>query len=126
MRKPNERGEVTTEVVLVVPVLILVVFTVIQFGLWYHASAIVRSAAQEGAQSARVQGGTAAIGESTTRSFLTQAAGSTVSNASVEGSRTAEVAEVRVRGTVASVVPYLHLTVSGHASAPVERFRAPA
>jgi Flp pilus assembly protein TadG len=126
MQKLNEHGEATTEVVLVVPVLILVVFTIIQFGLWYHASSVVRSAAQEGAQSARVQGGTAATGESTSRSFLKQTAGSTVTNTQVEGTRTADVAEIRVSGKVASVVPYLHLTVSGHASAPVERFRAPA
>lgn len=126
MLEQSERGEATTEVVLVVPVLILIIFTIIQFGLWYHASDVVRSAAQEGAQAARVQGASASTGEATTRSFLTQVAGSTVDDPTVTATRGIDTVDVTVRGKVASVVPYLHLNVSGHASAPVERFRAAA
>lgn len=112
----------TTEAVLVAPVLILLIFTVIQFGLWYHASTVSRAAAQEGVRVARVVNGTAADGETTTRDFLAQTAGSTVQNPSVTVARSADVAEVTVHGTVTALVPGLNLGVTGHATAPVERF----
>jgi Flp pilus assembly protein TadG len=124
-RRRDETGEVT-EAVLVVPVLILIIFTVIQFGLWYHASSVVRAAAQEGVRTARVSGGTASTGQATAQSFLQQAAGSLVQNSSVIASRTPDVTDVTVTGNVISVVPYLHLPVSGHATGNTERFRAPA
>lgn len=122
----NERGEATTEAVLVVPVLILLIFTVIQFGLWYHASSVTRAAAQEGVREARVAGGTSASGQATAESFLQQTAGSLISGTSVTANRTADTTDVTVNGTVISVVPFLHLPVSGHAAAVTERFRAPA
>lgn len=122
----NEQGEATTETVLVIPALILLIFTVIQFGLWYHASSVTRAAAQEGVRQARVAGGTSASGQATAESFLQQTAGSLINNSSVIASRDANTTAVSVNGTVISVVPFLHLPVSGHASAVTERFRAPA
>jgi Flp pilus assembly protein TadG len=121
----DERGDAATEAVLVAPVLIFLVFTIIQFGLWYHASNVARASAQEGVSAARVSGGTANKGQATAESFLAQTGGSLIHGTSVVASRTQDVADVTVNGTVTAVVPGLHLGVSGHASAPVERFRAP-
>ena len=58
-RLRDERGDATIEAVLVVPVLLLMIMTVIQFGLWYHASHTLKAAAQEGVRASRIDGGTA-------------------------------------------------------------------
>jgi Flp pilus assembly protein TadG len=126
MRQRDERGEATTEAVLVVPVLILLIFTVIQFGLWYHASAVARAAAQEGVRQSRVAGGTADTGRTATEAFLVQTANSLLRDRTVASVRDANTTEVTVNGTVSAVVPFLHLPVKGHASADTERFRAPS
>ena len=57
-RLRDERGDETVEAVLAVPVLMFLIMTVIQFGLWYHASHTAEAAAQEGVRAARVEGGT--------------------------------------------------------------------
>lgn len=124
MRRRDERGEATTETVLVVPVLILLIFTIIQFGLWYHASSVARSAAQEGVRKARVEGGTADAARSTTEDFIAQTANSLIHTRTITSTRDTETTSVTVNGTVSSVVPFLTLSVKGHASAPTERFRA--
>ena len=48
-RACDERGDATTELVLVTPVLLLLIAFVVQFALWYHASHVAEAAAQEGA-----------------------------------------------------------------------------
>ena len=61
-RHRNQRGDATLEAVLAVPVLLLLIFMVLQFGLYYHAAHSAEAAAQEGARAARLDGGTAADG----------------------------------------------------------------
>src|SRR5438874_7444662 len=47
-RLEGDHGSVTTETVLLTPVLLFLVMIVIQFGLWYHAEHVAKAAAQEG------------------------------------------------------------------------------
>lgn len=124
-RRRTERGDATVEAVLAVPVLLLLlIMTVIQFGLWYHASHTAEAAAQEGARAARVEGGTAADGQDRAERFMHDAAPTLVNDVRVDVIRDAEVARVEVRGSVRAIVPGLHLAVHAEAESPVERFRA--
>ena len=61
MKQPrrNERGDATVEAVLAVPVLLLLILMVVQFGLWYHASHTAKAAAQEGVRAVRTEGAAA-------------------------------------------------------------------
>jgi Flp pilus assembly protein TadG len=116
---------VSAEVVLVVPVLMLLILFSVQFGLWYHASAVARAAAQEGVHAARVQGGSAAAGHAQATSLISQAGASLLGDVTVTATRTAQVATVEVSAVTASIVPGLWLPVHATAESPVERYRSP-
>lgn len=120
----SESGEASTEAVLVVPVLLLLVMLVFQFGLWYHAEHVAQAAAQEGVRSARLEGGSAEDGRRRAERFLTRAGRKIVSAPVVSASRDSVSAEVRVEGHAVVLVPGLRLPVRAAATSPVERFRA--
>lgn len=120
----DERGDATVEAVLAVPVLLLLITIVIQFGLYYHAAHTAEAAAQEGARAARVEGAVAADGQQRAEAFMADAAPTLVDNVTVIATRDTETAHVEVRGTVQPIVPGLTLRVQADATSPVERFRA--
>lgn len=121
-RFSGEEGIATTEAVLVTPVLLLLVMTVFQFGLWYHAQHVATAAAEEGARAARAEQGTAIAGHLRADEFLDQAGPTIVQDRAVDATRTAESVTVRVQGTAVAVIPGLHLSVDATATSPVERF----
>lgn len=122
----DERGDATVEAVLAVPVLLLLVLLVIQFGLYYHAAHTAEAAAQEGARAARVEGASAADGDDRARSFMADAAPTLVHDVTIYATRDTDTARVEVRGVVHAIVPGLNLSVHAEAASPVERFRADA
>ena len=67
-----ERGTVSAELVVVVPVLLLVLMLIAQFALWAHATHIAQAAASQALATARVHGATPADGEATARHVLAQ------------------------------------------------------
>ena len=121
-RLRGEEGIATTEAVLVTPVLLLLVMTVFQFGLWYHAQHVATAAAEEGARTARAEQGTASAGRARAESFLDQAGRTIVQDRTVAATRTADRVTVTVHGTAVAVIPGLHLSVDATATSPVERF----
>ena len=127
MKRPlrDERGDAVTETVLLVPVLMLLIMLVIQFGLWYHAQHLVQAAAQEGARAARAESATAEDGRVEADSFLRETAGQSVRGADIEAERTIDSATVSVVGEAPAVIPGLRLAVRASATSPVEEFSAP-
>lgn len=121
--KRHERGDACIEAVLAVPVLILLITIVIQFGLYYHAAHTAQAAAQEGASGARVEGASAADGQQRAQQFMTDAAATLVDNVTITATRDTDTTHIEVRGTVHSIVPGVTLTVHATADSPVERFR---
>jgi Flp pilus assembly protein TadG len=119
----DEQGSTTTEVVLLVPVLLFLVMLVVEFGLWFHAQHVAQAAADEGARAAKVEGRTSADGAARANGFLDQAASDLLEDRTVDANRTTELSSVTVRGHVVGVVPGLHLAVRAQATDPVERFR---
>ncbi len=109
--------------VLVVPVLMLLVFTVIQFGLWYHANNVAEAAAQEGTRVARQADGTDDAGQFRAEAFMAANAPSLVSLTAVSATRTDDTVTVEVTGTLASIVPGIDLPVHAHAESAIERFQ---
>jgi Flp pilus assembly protein TadG len=123
-RVRSERGDATVEAVLATPVLLLLILTVIQFGLWYHAVHTAQAAAQEGVRAARVEGATAVDGQRRAEGFMADAAPTLVDDVAVDASRDTEAAHVTVRGTLHSLIPGVELPVHAEADSPIERFRA--
>ena len=121
----TERGAATTQLVLLMPMLLLMVMLIIQFGLWYHGSHVAIAAAQEGARAARLEGSSAAAGEARARDFLAALGREVVGDAQVVASRNAEVARVEVRGRSVELIPGWRLPITAVSEGAVERFRSP-
>ena len=111
--------------VVLFPVTLLIVFAIIQFGVWYHAADVAHAAAEEGVRAARVEGGTAQAGAERADQVLDENAGSLIIDRRVVPSRDANVARVEISGRSVRIVPIPLLVLPIHAVAesPVERFR---
>ncbi len=124
-RSSRERGSATLEVAILAPVLLLVVFTIVQVALWSYARSVALGAAQEGVAAARVVGSTAQAGRREAHDFLDRA-GDSVLAAQVAVSVTATEVVVAVSGRSQSVLPGVPgLPVQQSARGPVERFTRP-
>ena len=123
-RLHGEEGDAVTETVILVPVLLLLIMTIVQFGLWYHAEHVVQAAAQEGVRAARTEGSTSDEGKARAEQFLAATGASVVDQPAIVVTRDGQQASVRVTGTVVSVIPGVHLDVHGEAVSPTEEFQA--
>lgn len=113
------------EVAIVFPVLLFLLMAVVQFGLWYHGSQVVRAAAQDGARAARVEGASDAEGRARAEAVLGAAGGTLFTSRSVSASRADDRVTVTVTGHVVSIVGIRFPAVTRSASGPVERFSGP-
>ena len=121
-----DRGSVTLEVSILAPVLLLVVFTIIQVGLWSYARSLALGAAQEGVAAGRAYGAPAGAGRARALSFLDATAGDSLVGSVVTSSATAATLRVEVTGRALSVLPGVPgLPVRQRAEGPIERFTAP-
>jgi len=118
----SEDGLASVEAVLLTPVLLLMIMTIVQFGLWYHADSVATAAAQDGARAARAADATADDGRVRANAVLDAAGGSIISDRVVLADRTVAEVRVEVRGSCISLVPFVHLPVHAVAESSVERF----
>lgn len=120
----RDRGNVTVEHVVIYPVLLLLIFAVIQSGVWWHARNMALAAAESGVREGRVAG-SATVGVDVARSYLEQVANDTFDDVTVTSTgSTAEEVQVTVTGTVPSMFAgLLDLQVSQSARGPIEQVR---
>ena len=118
-----EHGEAFVEAALVGLVVMLLVLGLLQFGLWYHAQHVVIGAAQEGAHAAALDGAAPSDGERRAVEVAAAGLGSLSEIFSVSSSDGEDSTEMRVRATLAPLVPlFPSLTLSAEARAFKERF----
>jgi Flp pilus assembly protein TadG len=117
---------VSTELVIVTPVVLLLVMLVVQFALWQHAQHIAEAAAQRGAETARIEAGTDRQGSAMANTAIAQLGANLLVDPSVSVSRNGGVVTVNVSGSAQGLVPFLSLPVHATAAGPVERFLPPA
>ncbi|MFG2774777.1 TadE/TadG family type IV pilus assembly protein [Streptomyces sp. NPDC048350] len=124
-RLRGDRGFATVEFAVLAVVVLALVFTAIQVGLYFHARKVAQSAARQGVETGRQVGASEGDGVAQAQTFLSRFGGS-VQGASVSsaGSTTEEI-RITVRGHVATLVPGLTLDVVQHADAPIERWTNP-
>lgn len=122
----GDRGSATLEVSILAPVLLLVVFTIIQVGLWSYARSLALGAAQEGVAAGRAHGSSAGAGQARARSFLEATAGDSLLGSTVTSTATAATLRIEVTGRALSVLPGVPgLPVRQGAEGPIERVTSP-
>jgi Flp pilus assembly protein TadG len=118
MATRDDRGDVSLQVVLLTPVVLLLVLVSVQAALWYHAVQLADNAAADGAASAARRGADAAAGTAAVAEFVREAGGRLLATEVVNDGN-----EMVVSATihVPSVVPGWPDAVTRRATAPVER-----
>ena len=119
-RSTDQRGLTSTELAVLMPVLIALVLVPFQVALWWHANQIVDAAAREAVDAAQVVTATADDGMRAAEWFL-NAAGN-ITNPQVTVTRTVDTVTVEVTGRAPRLVPGFDWQVAGHATGPIERF----
>jgi Flp pilus assembly protein TadG len=119
----GDAGAATTELVIAMPLMLLLVLASVHIGLWFHARQIVTSAAQEGARAARASDGTDADGYDRVNQMLAELGRGSVNDTNTEIGRSADIVTVTVTGHSPAVVPGLVLSVSASSSSPIEEFK---
>ncbi len=125
MRAP-ERGSATLEVAILAPVLLLVVFTIIQVGLWSYARSLALGAAQEGVAAGTAYRAPEQAGRHRAQEFLDATAGDSLRGSSVTAVASPTSLRIEVTGRALSVLPGVPgLPVRQRAEGSIERYTAP-
>ncbi len=119
----HEAGTVTAELVVATPLLLLLVFGIIQFALWQHAVHVATAAAQEGARAARTQPADPHAGRDRAHGFIAQVgAEELLTDATVTATRTSARVRVEVTAHTPAILFGLDLPVRAVADSPIEQF----
>lgn len=123
-RGARETGSASLEIVVLFPVVLLLLFTVIQGALWYHARNVASAAASEGLRAGRVETGSADAGRQRAADFLADSGGTDVlTAATVDAAHDGTRVRVRVTGRSIGLLPGVPGPgVDQSATGPVERF----
>lgn len=119
-----DRGETTTQVVLIVPAVISILLIAVQAAVYFHTSNIAGAAAAQGASAAAAHGdsaGSAAIRGRDAARAITSEAGATIA-AQPEIHLSAQAVTIAVEIRVPRIVPFFPETVRRVATEPRERF----
>lgn len=119
-RFKNEGGLTSTELAVLMPVLIVLVLVPFQVALWWHAHQIADAAAREAVDATQVATATEDDGIRAAEWFL-DAAGN-IAEPEVTVTRTAQEVSVEVTGRAPRLVPGFDWAVSAYATGPVDRF----
>ncbi|WP_425824634.1 TadE/TadG family type IV pilus assembly protein [Streptomyces fractus] len=118
----DDRGDSVVEFAVIFPVVLILVFTVIEGALYFHARSVAARAAQVGVDAGRSYDASPGDGAAAARAFLSRTGNSVEGPKVAVGSGGNQIA-ITVTGTVSSLVPGLEFTVRQRAQAPVEAFR---
>jgi Flp pilus assembly protein TadG len=118
--RPGEQGLTSTEVAVLMPVVIALVLVPFQLGLWWHAQQVAEAAAREAVDAAQVADATESDGVAAAQRFL-DAAGN-LADPQVTVIRDTETVSVDVTGRAPRLLPGFDWGVTAHAAASMERF----
>lgn len=120
-RRRDERGLAAPELVVIMPLVMLIFLTLVQWSVQLYNDRIVHAAAREAAVDAAAWEGTEADGQQTATEYL-EDSGSDLSNTDVQISVGATEVTVTVSGDVMTLLPGFSTRVSATATVPRERF----
>jgi Flp pilus assembly protein TadG len=125
MGRDDESGSAATELVIIMPAVMLLIMLVLQFALYYHGANVATAAAQDAVRAARVEAGSVGAGRNRADALLARSGSGTLEGAQVSVSRDGRRVHVEVTGEVASVIPGVHLHITRDADGPIEQFLPP-
>lgn len=118
--RSSERGSVSIQMVVLMPLLFGIVLVAMQAALYYYAATVAGAAAQDGARVAAAYGsGGLGSGTAAASSALDQSRGA-LSNHQVTGSAGADGPTITVSGEPLSLLPGMAFTVTRSATLPWE------
>ncbi|GAW52568.1 MULTISPECIES: TadE/TadG family type IV pilus assembly protein [unclassified Nocardioides] len=120
-RRRDERGYGGAEFILVMAVVVLILFTLIQWSVQLYNDRIVHAAARESAVAAAAWDGTEAIGRQTAQDYLSSS-GDDLSDTTITVNVQATQVTVTVSGNVQALVPGMSKRVSATETVPREEF----
>ncbi len=119
-----DRGALSLSYAVILPVVLLFITIVIQASFWFLAREAALAAARQGADAARVLGGSAEAGRAAALAFARRSGAGYLLDPSVStGGSTSSTVAVTVTGHAPTFVPGLVVHVSETAQAPVEEFQ---
>ncbi|MEU1273598.1 TadE/TadG family type IV pilus assembly protein [Streptomyces sp. NPDC005799] len=118
----EDRGATALDMSMVVPLAFLLVFTLIQGGIWFHGRSVAHHAAQQAVDAQRAYDAAPGAGEAAADAFLARMGGS-LKGAVVQVSDDGDTVSVAVEGDVINLVPGWSGHVRQSVQAPVEKFR---
>ena len=119
-------GAVNVQMALLWPVVLLMVFAVVQVGLVFYAGQLAATAAQEGVRVGRTSpAAPVSAAQAQAQQFLARTSGPTLTGVAVTASvdPAAATVQVRVTATVVSLVPGLAFPVAADAIGALEDIR---
>lgn len=121
-KSASDRGSFTLELAIIAPAVFLLLFGIIQAGLYFHAREVAHRAARQGVEAGRAWDAAPGDGAGAARDFLERMGGSVDGPRVSDAGSTSDQVRVSVAGSVATLVPGLELKVSARAQAPVEKW----
>ncbi|MER5696028.1 TadE family protein [Streptomyces mirabilis] len=118
----DDRGATALDFSMVVPLAFLLLFTLIQGGLWFHGRSVAHHAAQQAVDAQRAYDAATGAGAAAASDYLARMGGS-LTGASVHVDDDGNTVSVQVEGSVINLVPGWTGHVSQSVQAPVEKFR---
>ncbi|MFI9846686.1 TadE family protein [Nonomuraea sp. NPDC051941] len=121
-----DRGSVTAEAVIALPVVMLAILACMQVCLLFFAQSVALAAAQQGVRAARAYGASHSSGASVAKRYAERTASGFLTSISAASTGTSTTVRITVRGRSLSLVPFLpSIEISEEAAGPVERFTTP-
>jgi Flp pilus assembly protein TadG len=120
--RSDDDGAVTIEYVILVPVVLVIIFSCFQLALNSFARSVAQTAAEEGSNAARAYGASSADGQSRAQLVIDRQ-GDALSNTNISVVESGGEVRVTVTGHSLSLLPgYGGFTVTQTASGPIEQF----
>jgi Flp pilus assembly protein TadG len=110
------------ELSMVVPLAFMMLFALIQGGLWFHGRSVAHHAAQQALDAQRAYNAAPGAGQEAGQSFLNRMGGS-LTGPSINVTDDGNQVSVQVEGNVINLVPGWDGHVSQRVQAPKEKFR---
>lgn len=119
-RSSSDRGSTTVEAAGYTVLVLLTLTLLVQAAVWGLADLSARQAADHGAQTARVAGGTEQAGRADAAAMLQAINRNGITTADITVERGPETTTVTITGTVLQVLPWVDIPVHVQARAPTE------
>lgn len=125
LRRRDDTGSVTLEMVVITPVLLLLIFATIQVALWAHARNLALAAAEQGVDTGRRAGVSAGVADAGT--WLDGTGDGLIEEVQIgDAGSSGTVVRIQVSGRALSVLPLVPgMWIEETAAAGVERVTPP-